>query len=109
MEQKRDDTAIKVETEVETDVVFDEYEKAINIYKYVIENLLTDNKFCKQLYMSIGQILCFSCDTLNPVKQERCSKCNVLNLEDRWTCTACTYAGNLRKLTECCCCKTPRQ
>ena len=108
MEQKRDDTAIKVETEVdtevktevetevETDVVFDEYEKAINIYKYVIENLLTDNKFCKQLYMSIGHILCFSCDTLNPVEQERCSKCNVLNLADRWTCTACTYADNLK-------------
>jgi hypothetical protein len=79
------------------------------IYKYITEKLLTDKDFCNQLYGSIGQILCFSCDMLNPVGQERCSNCNVLNVANRWTCTACTYAGNLDELVACSCCNTPRQ
>jgi len=79
------------------------------IYDYIREKLLTNSKFCDQLYKSIGQILCFSCDMLNPVGQERCSNCNVLNVANRWTCTACTYAGNLSELGKCCCCNTPRQ
>jgi hypothetical protein len=83
--------------------------EANDIYEYIREKLLTDKDFCNQLYGSIGQILCFSCDMLNPVEQERCSKCNVLNVANRWTCTVCTYAGNFNELVMCRCCNTPRQ
>jgi hypothetical protein len=84
-------------------------DEANAICDYIIKELLTDKDFCNQLYSSIGQILCFSCDMLNPVGQERCSKCNVLNVANRWTCTACTYAGNFNVLVMCRCCNTPRQ
>ena len=91
-----------------SDKTLDELVKDPDFHK-VLDELVTDKHFCEQLYKSIGQIFCFSCDTLNPVEQKRCSKCNVLNVADRWTCTACTYAGNLRELTMCCCCNIPRQ